>query len=365
MTLRGRARTPRRSHLAGLVVATLVTLALTGLASLSGMLGSLERASLSTRYSLRHAAAADRHRRRQDRRRELRQACYALAISALISRTCDRQAARRWSQGDRLRRPVHRALRRPETGRSALPLDRESRRSDPGDERERRAGPDRRPRRRREPREGSRARCCRQPRDRSGRRHHELPLRGVRPEEPRGRSRRTRARDLADPFAIRERRGADRLSRRHRRVSRDLVLARPARYSAGRLVPRQDRRRRSNRAKPPRPACDTDERQRTHARSRSAGERHLDGSARQPAPRRARLADGHCRPSCCARRTTRGLAPERRQVRTDRRCDRGRLPRSRPGGIRQGLGRRRDDTASRADPRRRGDALSQLLHGEL
>ena len=34
-------------------MATLVTLALTGFASLSGMLGSLERASLSTRYSLR------------------------------------------------------------------------------------------------------------------------------------------------------------------------------------------------------------------------------------------------------------------------------------------------------------------------
>ena len=54
MTLPGRGRTPRRSHLAGLVVATLVTLALTGLASLSGVLGALERASLSTRYSLRH-----------------------------------------------------------------------------------------------------------------------------------------------------------------------------------------------------------------------------------------------------------------------------------------------------------------------
>ena len=54
MTLRGRGGTPRRSHLAGLAVATLVTLALTGLASLTGMLGSLERASLSTRYSLRH-----------------------------------------------------------------------------------------------------------------------------------------------------------------------------------------------------------------------------------------------------------------------------------------------------------------------
>ena len=36
-------------------MATLVTLGLTGLASLSGMLGSLERASLATRYSLRHA----------------------------------------------------------------------------------------------------------------------------------------------------------------------------------------------------------------------------------------------------------------------------------------------------------------------
>jgi CHASE2 domain-containing sensor protein len=54
MTLPGRGRTSRRRHLAGLVVATLVTLALTGLASLSGMLGALERASLSTRYSLRH-----------------------------------------------------------------------------------------------------------------------------------------------------------------------------------------------------------------------------------------------------------------------------------------------------------------------
>jgi HD-GYP domain-containing protein (c-di-GMP phosphodiesterase class II) len=54
MTLGGRGRTPRRSHLAGLVVAMLVTLALTGLGSLSGVLGSLERASLSTRYSLRH-----------------------------------------------------------------------------------------------------------------------------------------------------------------------------------------------------------------------------------------------------------------------------------------------------------------------
>ena len=54
MTLHGRGGTPRRSHLAGLAVATLVTLALTGLASLSGMVGSLERASLSTRYSLRH-----------------------------------------------------------------------------------------------------------------------------------------------------------------------------------------------------------------------------------------------------------------------------------------------------------------------
>jgi HD-GYP domain-containing protein (c-di-GMP phosphodiesterase class II) len=53
MTLRARGATPRRRHLAGLFVATLVTLALTGFASLSGMLGSLERASLSTRYSLR------------------------------------------------------------------------------------------------------------------------------------------------------------------------------------------------------------------------------------------------------------------------------------------------------------------------
>jgi CHASE2 domain-containing sensor protein len=53
MTLRGRGRMPRR-HVAGLVVATLVTLALTGLASVGGMLDSLERASLSTRYSLRH-----------------------------------------------------------------------------------------------------------------------------------------------------------------------------------------------------------------------------------------------------------------------------------------------------------------------
>ena len=54
MTLRRSGRATRRRHLAGLLVATLVTLALTGLASLGGVLGSLERASLSTRYSLRH-----------------------------------------------------------------------------------------------------------------------------------------------------------------------------------------------------------------------------------------------------------------------------------------------------------------------
>ena len=297
MTLRGRGRTPRRSHLAGLVVATLVTLALTGLASLSGMLGSLERASLSTRYSLRHVPRPT-----------------GIVVVKIDDESFD-ELATRWpfprSFHARAIDKLHAAGAKeivydvqftepsadPKQDEALYRVDRESGRSDPGDERERRAGAHRCPRRRREPREGSRTRCCRQPRDRSRRRHHELPLRGIRPEEPRGRSRRTRARHRADPFTIRERQGADRLSGRRRRVSRSLVLARAPRHGAYRLVPRQDRRRRSNRAKPPRPARDTDERQRTHARPRSAGERDLDGSARQPAPRRARLADGASR-SC-------------------------------------------------------------------
>ena len=105
------------------------------------MLGSLERASLSTRYSLRHVPRPTGIVVVKIDDESFDKLATRWPFPRSLSRASDRQAARRRSQGDRLRRPVHRALGRSATGRSALPLDRESGRSDPRDERERRAGP--------------------------------------------------------------------------------------------------------------------------------------------------------------------------------------------------------------------------------
>ena len=73
-------------------------------------LGARERSTRASR-SAAHAGAALRRRRHRHRRQDLRRARRAVAVPALAPRAGDRPAEGGGREGDRLRRPVHRADR--------------------------------------------------------------------------------------------------------------------------------------------------------------------------------------------------------------------------------------------------------------
>ena len=245
----------------------------------------------------RPPAAAVEHRAGRDRRTDLRRTGPAVALPAPRARQGDRRHRAGPSQGDRLRRAVQRGQRLPALHqghpaaagrvpagarrRDGAARSAEQRRRAHRDDHHRNRGQreDEVPRQRRQ-RAAGRSRVAagqRAAADRSGRRPATRQLLGRRAEDARGGEHGSRHRASGARERVRRRPRVDRLLRAGKQLSPRVVLDRLSRPRAARLLPRQDRGRRSLGADaaghPPdlhRPA---------DAGRRSPGERDRDGAA--------------------------------------------------------------------------------------